>query len=234
MSLWSDFISHNGRVVAKWKHYFPAYQRHLGRYVDQPTVLLEIGVDQGGSLQLWKKFLGPLARIVGIDVKPECATYEEDQISVRIGSQSDEGLLRSVLNDFGKPDIVIDDGGHMAGDQVASFRFLYPRMDERGVYAIEDLHTSYWTQYGGGLRSEGSFIELLKQLIDELHGRYTKPEICTAFTNSTLSIHIYDSLAILERGTLLNRLQPVRPAAPGRHGMTFEGGQFRPVPEGKS
>lgn len=234
MTLWSDFMSHNGRVVSKWKHYFPAYQRHLARYVDCPLLLIEMGIDHGGSLQLWKRFFGPYARIVGIDIKEECMAYEEDQISVRIGSQSDERLLKSILEEFGKPDIVIDDGSHVASDQTNSFKFLYPRMGACGIYAIEDLHTSYWKDYGGGLHSDGGFMEEIKRLVDELHGHYIGPDMHTAFTDTTLSIHIYDSLAVLERGTLVNRVSPVRPAVPGRHGMKFEEGEFRPVPEGKS
>jgi tetratricopeptide (TPR) repeat protein len=89
MTLWSQFLTHRGNAMSKWKQYFPAYQRHLSKFTDQSILLIEIGVSGGGSLQLWKQFLGPFVRIVGIDANEICQQFEEDQISVRIGGQSD-------------------------------------------------------------------------------------------------------------------------------------------------
>jgi hypothetical protein len=34
---------------------------------------------------------------------------------------------------------------------------------------VEDLHAAYWEEYEGGYRKAGTFIELCKQLIDELN-----------------------------------------------------------------
>ena len=70
MSLWSDFLSHQGRPALKWKHYFPIYERHFARYVNRPVTMIEIGCGEGGSLQLWKKYFGPNARIIGILTHP--------------------------------------------------------------------------------------------------------------------------------------------------------------------
>jgi hypothetical protein len=38
-----------------------------------------------------------------------------------------------------------------------------------GLYVCEDLHTSYWPEYGGGYRDARSFVEYSKTLIDHLH-----------------------------------------------------------------
>jgi len=75
---------------------------------------------------------------------------------------------------------------------VASFRFLYPRLDRNGVNMVEDLHTAYWDAYGGGLRREGTFIELCKGLIDELNCDYfepPKPRRPGDFASTTLAMH---------------------------------------------
>lgn len=201
MSLWQDFVTNDQRLIHKWKHYFPAYQDHLSRFQNQDVVLIEIGCGGGGSLQMWKRFLGPHARIVGLDLRPECAAFGEDQIEVRIGDQADEAFLESVLAEFGVPDVVIDDGSHVMSQINASFRYLYPRVAKNGVYIVEDLHTAYWPNYGGGLRREGTFIEIAKHLIDELNADHTRGALpATPFTRSTLSMHIYDSMVILERG----------------------------------
>jgi tRNA G46 methylase TrmB len=55
MSLWSDFLGHDQRLVHKWAHYFPVYERHFARYVGRPVVFVEIGCGEGGSLQMWKR-----------------------------------------------------------------------------------------------------------------------------------------------------------------------------------
>jgi len=91
---------------------------------------------------MWKRYLGPHALIVGIDVKPECKTFEEDQIKIRIGSQSDTSFLESIIAEFGTPDVVLDDGSHRMSDVVETFRFLYPRTSPNGVYMVEDLHAA--------------------------------------------------------------------------------------------
>jgi hypothetical protein len=92
----------------------------------------------------------PHARIVGIDIVPGCKRYEEDQIEVRIGKQQDERFLQSILDEFGPPDIVLDDGSHRMADMIETFLFLHPRTAKNGVYMVEDLHTGYWEEYEGG------------------------------------------------------------------------------------
>src|SRR6202041_3095696 len=107
--------------------------------------------------QMWKRYFGPHAQIIGLDIRPECREFEEDQIAVRIGDQSETRFLDGVLNEFGPPDVVLDDGSHRMEHVVASFRHLYPKLDRNGVYMVEDMHTSYMTKYGGGLCREGTF-----------------------------------------------------------------------------
>jgi SAM-dependent methyltransferase len=206
MGLWGEFLNNKQRVVTKWKHYFPAYEAHLARFVNRPILFLEIGCGSGGSLQMWKRYLGAHAMIVGIDINPDCKLFEEDQIAVRIGAQADTEFLAALITEFGSPDVVLDDGSHQMRDIVDSFRFLYPHTAAQGVYIVEDLHTAYWGDYGGGLRHNGTFIELCKSLIDELNADWTHGALPpTAFTRSTLSMHFYDSMVIFERGRHLNK-----------------------------
>jgi hypothetical protein len=201
MGLYAAFLNHRGRPIQKWKHYFPIYEDHFGRFVNRPVTLFEIGCGSGGSLQLWKSYFGPLAQIVGIDVDPQCQSFEEDQISVRIGHQADVQFLDAVIREFGNPDIVIDDGSHLMADITTSFIHLYERTDRNGVYLVEDLHTAYWSEYGGGIGRSGSFIELCKQLIDQLHAHWTREDLNqTMFNRTTLSMHFYDSIIVFEKG----------------------------------
>jgi SAM-dependent methyltransferase len=209
MNLWSEFLTNEQRLIHKWKHYFPIYESHFGRFINRDVVLLEIGCGEGGSLQLWKRFLGPHARIVGVDIKPECESFEEDQISIRIGDQSDKSFLAKITNEFGVPDIVLDDGSHMMSHINATFEALYPAMSRNSVYMVEDLHTAYWQEYEGGLRRKNSFIETCKDLIDELNADHSRGALpATDFTRSTLSMHFYDSVVVFEKGRHATKSAP--------------------------
>ncbi len=209
MNLYTYFLNNTGRQIIKYAHYFPIYERYFSQYINRPLTFLEIGTGHGGSSQMWKYYFGPMARIVSIDIRPECKSYEEEQINVRIGSQSDRQFLQSLLDEFGPPDIVLDDGSHHNSDINVSFDYLYPRMAPHGVYLAEDLNGSYWPQLGGGLRSENSFINRCKGFVDEMHAKSTAygdeivPE--THITNTTSAIHFYDSVVVLEKTPYINK-----------------------------
>jgi hypothetical protein len=201
MSLWFDFQTNDARVTHKWTHYFQAYENHFSRFRGQSVTILEIGCGAGGSLQMWKRYFGPHAQIVGIDITEGCASFEEDQIAVRIGSQSDTAFLDALLAEFGPFDIVLDDGSHRMDDISTTFAHLYPTLPLTGVYMVEDLHTAYRPSFGGGLGEPASFIEISKGLIDELNADWTGGALApTQFTRTTTSMHYYDSVLAFERG----------------------------------
>ena len=206
MSLWSMFYENPGKDIFKWNHYFPIYERHFERFVNRPVTVLEIGCLHGGSLQLWKRYFGPHATIIGVDIEPACLSHVEDQINIRIGSQNDREFLKSVVEEFGIIDIVIDDGSHISEDQIISFNTLFDHVSENGIYALEDLHTNYWEETGGGVRKAGTFIETAKHLIDELNAYHTRGALdVTRFTNTAASMHFYDSMVIIEKARLTAR-----------------------------
>jgi hypothetical protein len=177
--------------------------------VNRPLVFLEIGVGSGGSLQMWKRYFGPYAQIVGLDAEERCREFEEDQIAARIGDQADEPFLQTVIDEFGTPDVVLDDGSHRMADMRRTFEYMYPRMSPSGVYMVEDLHTSYWDEYGGGLNNPATFLEECKHLIDELNAEHTRGSLDVSnFSRTTLLIHFYDSLVVFERGRHLHKHAP--------------------------
>ena len=209
MDLWADFLANQGKVIHKWEHYFAIYERHFGPWRGRSLTFLEIGVARGGSLSMWRRYFGPLAKIVGIDIDPRCRAHEGDGIAVRIGDQSDAGFFASVVEEFGAPDIVLDDGSHRMADLRASFDCLYPLMPKNGVYMVEDLHTAYWAKFGGGLGHPDSFIEFAKAKIDALNADHAKGAIAPdAFTRDTLGISFYDSLVVFEKGQVWRKAAP--------------------------
>lgn len=201
----TDYFRRNeGRRIHKWMHYFDIYHRHFERFRGKPVVVLEFGVSHGGSLQMWRDYFGRKARIYGVDINPRCAELAGRGTRVLIGDQEDREFLRSVMVETGPVDVVIEDGGHTMGQQIATFEEVYPHMKKNGVFLIEDLHTSYWKRYGGGYRREGTFMEYAKGLVDQLnawHSREPDFEV-DAFTRSTRSMHFYDSIIVFERGVV--------------------------------
>jgi cephalosporin hydroxylase len=209
MDLWQDFLTNKGKVIHKWEHYFPIYERHFAPWRGRTLTFFEIGVARGGSLPLWRRYFGPLATIVGLDIDPRCKAHEGDGVAVRIGDQSDPAFLQAVMDEFGAPDIVLDDGSHQMADIRASFDILYPRVPKNGVYMVEDLHTAYWPDFGGGLGEPGSFITFAKSLIDELNADHSRGALTpTAFTRETFAMAFYDSLVCFEKGAPLRKTAP--------------------------
>lgn len=200
MSLYDIFLENTGKSCYKWNHYFPIYERYLAPFCNQSVTLIEIGVFYGGSLPVWKKFLGPLATIVGIDINEACKHFEEKDCHIRIGDQANPEFLKQVVLEFGPPDIVIDDGGHIQDQIMTTFSFLYPLLNNNSVYIVEDLHTSYWENYGGGLHNQGSFIEKCKGMVDMLNATYyMESDKVPWFTKNTWSIAFYDSMVVIEK-----------------------------------
>jgi cephalosporin hydroxylase len=196
------FFANPGRMIQKWHHYFDIYHRHFQSFRGKSPVVLEIGVFQGGSLQMWRDYFGPGAKIVGIDIDPRCKQFEEPGIEVLIGNQADRAFLADVRSRVPHVDIVIDDGGHRMEQQIASFEELYPHVQPEGVYLCEDTHSSYFQNYGGAHRKPGTFIEYSKGLVDRLHAWYSEqPEAFAvdALTRSTYALHFYDSVLVIEK-----------------------------------
>lgn len=203
MNIWQDFKTNQGNIVTKWSHYFPIYERHLTAWRNKTLTFVEIGVLKGGSLQMWQRFFGPLATIVGIDIDPQCKGYEERGIHVRIGDQSDPQFLESIVAEFGSPDIVVDDASHVMKNTTKSFEVLYPKLSKNGIYIVEDMHTAYWPEFGGGIESADSFVNISKNFIDQLNADHTRGALEPDFmTRHTFGISFYDSVIVIERGTV--------------------------------
>ena len=198
----SYFRNNDKRLINKFYHYFDVYERHFKKFRNQEITVLEIGVFKGGSLQMWKEYFGPRAKIYGVDIDPECKKYEEDGIEIIIGSQTDRTFLRELKEKIPHLDILIDDGGHTMRQQIITFEELYDHIDTNGVYLCEDLHTSYFLEYGGGHRRNGTFIEFSKQLVDKLNAYLSEENSLRpdSFTLSTNSVHFYTSMVVIEKG----------------------------------
>lgn len=203
------FKENDKRYFTKWSHYLDVYDRHFQKYRGKNVNILEIGVSHGGSLQMWKNYFGDKAKIFGVDINPVCRDFEEKNITIFIGSQSDRNFLREIKKKMPPIDILIDDGGHTMNQQIVTFEELFNIVKDGGVYVCEDLHTSYWLYYGGGYKRRGTFIEYSKVFIDYLNAYHSEQKALkpNTFTRSVNAIHYYDSMIVIEK---INRAKPYR------------------------
>ena len=207
------FLNNSSKLLHKWMHYFDIYERHLERFRGTSPVMLEIGVSGGGSLEMWKAYFGPGAKIVGIDINPDCKALESEDIEVFIGSQDDPALLAEVLQRYPRLDIVLDDASHVMQHMIRSFELLYAHVAPQGVYMVEDTHTCYWPEYDGGLKQPGSFMEFVKDRLDDINAAHARGALpVSSFTRTTDAICCYDSIVVFERRPQGDRQAPMTKA----------------------
>jgi hypothetical protein len=194
-----------GPGIWKWRHYFAAYERHLARFVDQPFTFVEIGIYSGGSLPMWRSYFGPEARIIGIDIEPACRAYATDGIEVVIGDQADPQFWATFRRDY-PIDVLIDDGGHGAEQQITTIRETLAHINPGGVYACEDIH--------GRFQPFHSYVDALTRRLHDLDLPSGEP---SPLHQHVESVHRYPLLTIIEKPA--RRLHEF--SAP-RHGTQWE------------
>ncbi len=190
--------------------YTVAYQRQFAAIRHRRLKILEIGIGSGRSLRMWRDFF-PRSTIYGIDIHDK-REHEGRRITVFQGDQSDPLSLSKIADEIGELDIIIDDGSHVNEHIITSFHALFPRLAEGGVYAIEDLNTSYWPEYGGEwaiLDNDFTAAAMLKSLVDGLHYSKIPNYKPTEFDGHVVSIHFYHSIAFVIKGENKPRLSRV-------------------------
>jgi hypothetical protein len=199
--LYAHFLANRGgAVLDKWVHYFPIYHRHLDRFRGKPVRLLEIGVYRGGGLDMWSRYLGPDAKLVGLDIDEAAVRAVRGRFPVVLGDQADPDVLLRINEQYGPFDVVIDDGGHTMRQQIVTAETLFPLLNDGGVFLVEDTHTSYWSEFGGALHGDGSFIEWTKNRVDDLHSRHdTDIDPNSVWATELDGVHLHDSVVVLEK-----------------------------------
>lgn len=162
------YKEHDGKVSYKWSAYLSEYQRIFEQYQLEPIRLMEIGIQNGGSLEIWSKYFVNAELLLGCDINPECGLlkYEDSRVSVVIGDVNTDEIQDKVCANSALFDIVIDDGSHSSSDIAKSFGRYFDCVKDGGIYLAEDLHASYWQEYEGGLYDPHSSIAFFKRLAD--------------------------------------------------------------------
>lgn len=191
------FYNNKKKSIHKWIHYFEIYDHYLNCFRDKEIKFLEIGISEGGSLQMWKEYFGEKCLIYGIDSDPK-RFYKEDRITIEIGSQEDREFLKKIACKHGPFDIIIDDGGHKMNQQITSIEELYPSLKLGGIYLVEDIHTSYYRHFDGGLKNSNSFIEYSKNMIDVVNNRANNIKN-NIFGENLISIAFHEDIVVFNK-----------------------------------
>src|SRR6266542_5372666 len=248
------YAVHVGKVSDRWSLYFNEYDRILDAYRNKPVCLLEIGIQNGGSLEIWSKYFPNAQKLVGCDIDPKCARlrYEDPRIAVVAGDANSDAAQAVVLGHAPAFDVIIDDGSHRSRDIVKSFARYFPNLADDGVFIVEDLHCSYWEDYEGGLFDPFSAITFFKRLADVVSHEHwgiekARADILSGFfakygsqidedaLQHVHSVEFINSMCVIckakpERNRLGTRVigGSVEMVAPGH--LEVQGWQYRPAP----
>ena len=234
------FAEHSGKVSDKWSIYITEYDRLFQPYRDQPVRLLEIGIQNGGSLEIWSKYFTNAIKFIGCDINPDCAKlqFDDPRITVVVSDANTDETQRHILKLSPVFDLMIDDGSHHSGDIVRSFARYFPHLNDGGLYIAEDLHCSYWQDFEGGLFQPYSSIAFFKQLADTINHEHwgidkSRIELLRSF-NRQYNTRLDDvSLAHIHSIEFINSMCVVRKAIPADNvlGQRFISGTIALVDE---
>ncbi len=159
------------KVSDKWEIYLREYDRLFTPLRTHPVSLLEIGIQNGGSLERWAAYFEHAISLIGCDINPDCGKliYKDPRIKLIVGDANEPATVEQITNASPAFDIVIDDGSHRSGDIVRAFANFFPSIVNGGMFIAEDLHCSYWNSFEGGLFHPHSSIAFFKRLADVIN-----------------------------------------------------------------
>ena len=228
-SLRQLYAEHTGKLSHKWTSYLLEYERLFAPFRDRAISMLEIGVQNGGSLELWSRYLPRATRIIGCDINPKCGelAFHDPRIAVVVADASSEAGLAAIRALSSRFDLVIDDGSHRSSDIIRGFAKYFPLLNDGGLYVCEDLCCGYWNGFEGGLLDIRSSITFFKQLVDIVnheHWRLPNPraDVLRDFS-SRYGIEFDDrELARIHAVEFANSLCIVRKEAPSNNSIGLQ------------
>jgi 23S rRNA U2552 (ribose-2'-O)-methylase RlmE/FtsJ len=185
MSQIVKFFEESKYHSTKYVKYFSIYDQLFKKFRNKKITIIEIGILNGGSLHMWKKYFGKKARIIGIDLNPKTKKLEKDGFEIFNGDQTDKNFWIKLFKKIGMVDIIIDDGGHTNLQQSLTAIYTIPFIKNNGLLVIEDTHSSYQKEFNNP--SKYSFINFSKKIIDDVN--YTYPNLGSF--NFSLNKYIY-------------------------------------------
>ena len=126
--------------------YLEIYEQHFAPIRSTCKNLLEIGVQQGGSIKLWKDYFEN-ATIYGFDV--DLSTVKVDLSSPRIRLTRCDAYLKSSIEALEGTtfSVIIDDGPHTLESMLFVATEYSKHLDVGGILVIEDIQSANWLHF---------------------------------------------------------------------------------------
>lgn len=232
------YAQHTGKVSDKWSAYLHEYDRIFREQREQPMRFLEIGIQNGGSLEIWAKYFPNATQLIGCDINPACASlrYEDPRIAVIVGDANADATQMRITKLAQEFEVVIDDGSHRTSDVIRAFARYFPLLADGGVFVVEDLHCSYWAEFEGGLFDPFSSVAFFKRLADIVHHEHwgiakTRAEVLKGIFARHGTIIEEEELAHVHSVEFSNSMCVIRKARRGENevGRRFISGQVAAV-----
>lgn len=212
------FLEHSGKVSDKWESYLYTYDNILPEFKPKPIRLLEIGVQNGGSLEVWAKYFQAAQQIIGCDVHQDVGTltFKDPRIRAVVGNATDPETLQTVDPESTGFDVIIDDGSHISKDIIQSFALLWPSVRPGGLYVVEDAQCSYYPEFGGSLHHPNSCISFFKIVADWINKEHWHAEdqntdrLKKVFTSHGIPAPDTSSFATIESISFHNSIIAIR------------------------
>ena len=187
----------------KWSDYSTIYDELFQNFQNRENLrILEIGVFEGGSQSILKKYFHASSIIFGIDINPNCLNLDTGT-NIRIGDATDKNFLTEIVGEMGGIDLVIDDGSHLSSHQKKTFEILFPQLSEGGLYIVEDLEHSYLLESKGIPFSPNTFWNQSKRTTELLNNefrRYKKRFTFKINASELFSIKFYPQIIAFSKG----------------------------------
>ncbi len=225
--LYAAYAQERGQKVStKWDSYLEVYEDAFRPFKQQAVDLLEIGVQNGGSLEIWSRYFPRARTLTGCDINPRCGglQYADPRVQVIVGNANEQATFQKIAQRSPAFDIIVDDGSHRTNDVISSFLTYFPLLKPGGIFIAEDMHCAYWEEYGGGVLNDRSCAAFFRRLMDTVNsdhfreadnGSLFQAWLPRAQTNAFLAANPILSVTAHDSMYLVRKASPARPRGLG-------------------
>jgi hypothetical protein len=69
----------------RWDRYLDVYHRLRSPWKGKDIRFLDIGIWNGGSIEMWQGYFGAGSELTFLDIEPKCKAFEKPRVKIEIG-----------------------------------------------------------------------------------------------------------------------------------------------------
>ena len=182
-------------------NYHEIYPQYIEKYYNSNGGMVEVGLLGGASLNLWLE-LFPNMHIYALDINPSENIQKHKRHTI---IKTDQSIQTDLDNAFDKIEETIwfinDDGSHIPEHQLLTFNTLFPKLENGGVYIIEDCAGSYLKAYNGdpNLSPKKNLISYFQQKVHSTNSSYLQKKFERNVLDISLITFAREAIAIKKK-----------------------------------